>query len=580
MSNKIQKEAFSKSIKLIKKELNLKSIHNYSHQQIQHLVSESFGYDSYEKFIDFGFINHVLSYSIQRLLYTKETILNKIKEKTEVEITTFWMIDQLILKHHQAFYTNHYYYNLAQYIMYYDLLFNKKTFDESPTTYQYIYENMDKFIYDFYFRYNSISKDIERGLMFNLLTKEDLKEYPELYVIIHKKEQGLSLSCCDEIFLKSINNIITNRETKEYNIADKYMIKNLTDEFKTEIVRLKSLQERKINYKSFIYEIPEFVFYNKDYQAEKEIDILKNKIKSKHLYLGVKGNEQLNDLKKDALPILHSNFFNKNKFFKKENTLNLHQDILNDGLYIAASIGSGFNAFLFPIIAQNWLNNEINIFFDTYGDNSLALKYQNIKNHTTKSGDIVLISHSEFLEMNEDKIISLLKKEKSLFFNLPSLEKTAIEDCLKICSKISYFFKILKEFKRQNTYNIFINDFNSIYKNNVSWCVDFKNNIVDLKNKDNIRLFLRGDLYKKEVIISEFNNVIIMKNECFLDMNVFKINGFNNYINLERNIRNLYPCDFIFAENREININDPIYKAHCLNFYYGESIAFQYDFNL
>lgn len=575
MFNHLHKQEISSTAKKIKKELtSINPSQKLSHQSIVDILKNKLGIEDNEEHINKNNKPNSLDY-----LNAKKAIINEIKERTNITIKNVYCLDLEINNIRESFKENFYSYNLAQYIQAYELLNGDSIIDKKIETFQDAFDLSKDFVRVIFNKYYNMEDELKNKYKHKLLHSSNVFEYKELFVILKKIENKVALTNCDELCNDIIKTALKKASEDKYSTAKsvnkEYLIDSLSPMINSEIVRLKCLIEQKSNYTGFVEIISPYNFETKTETERKMIAQYSENLKDDSIYIGTEISKKLsNNIKmKDTLMIRKDstflNLFNKVKQKKK---LRIPMKS-NDALYISGTIGSGRSELLNNFLVENWLKKEVNLFFNFWGDNALMLKMQQLKNLTSREKDICIINDKEFLELSKERLISLLKKEKSIFFNFPVLEVKSIELNNKYLSKFYFVLNIIGQHKKKKQYNIFINDANIVFNKKTKYGNKLLLEFHKMRNEfNNTKFYLRGTLSIDEDFLIQFENKLIMKTECALSLHTIDAVGFNDLHSFYKNISNLQPIELIWVRNNIVNINDPIYKIDFLNIEYISNV--------
>lgn len=572
MYNNLPQQEISMSAKKMKKELDANSpTHTLTHQQLIDLIKKSLK-NSSNTFNSSNDVSQSVSSSLINLSKIKDSISKEVFEATGILINNVSFIDFQIKKKRELLNENFYSYNLAQYIQDYEIFTGNKIFDDYIETFEDAYNNTDRFAKEIVRKYEKMSDYKQAKFLNKTLTSDVVLAERELFMLLRKKEHGVSLSKCDELFEESIKMILENKQST-YDIDEKITISMLSDMFKQEIVRLRCLIERKTNYSSFITEIQSYYYETESDTELKEINKITEKIIDEKVYLGVKSDCSFTNDFEDVdflngtltLPKKKKpSFFNR--FSKKKTDLYLNDSDYTEGIYLSGTIGSGSAETFLPFLGQAWLKNETSVVFDAYNDLALVNKLSNLKRLTSKEKDLVFINDQEFLELSKEELTSIIKKGKSIVFYLGALYKMDLENINKRASKTQMIIDLIGSMEKKKPCNIVINSVQELFHRNSVYGESFLSSFHEKKKTyKETKFLIKGTLSADKAFLEGFDTHIIMKTECDKNLDIFKMDGFDSLIELRRNIVNLSPGEFVLIKNKIFHSNEPVYTHHYYN---------------
>lgn len=515
-----------------------------------------------------------INYSLLRLDKMQSEIIKTIYKESGVLLSSIDFIKTDIDERIKVFRNAEDNYTLAQYIQNYDILTKRSIFKNHIIKYEDALNKANDFAIELINKYKDADKNIVLKYNSESCLSNNVKHLEELYIILKKKEMKYQLSSCDEVLESIINRIFNIKEkyTNSFENNLDNLIKELTTKIKKELIRVKVLSEIKANY-SYLVENIEPYYFHIEKEQEKELvnDLMKkNKSSLKNengIYFGANKNKSTSKI--NLLQLLNSN---------TNTSISLTNTELENGIYICSTPGAGFYKTLNNYFIQTFYNKDANVLFNFDGRYDVIYDFDMAKKITNNKGGIVLITHTQFLNLTKDYILDLLKKEKSIVFSLNVFENFNENMMNKYITKIRYIIEIIGMHKKDKYYNIFINDANYLFNKKNKFGENFANDFHSMKNKFNkTKLFVGGNENIDKDFFKEFKYKILMKTECDLISDTFdnseveqkikkvKINDDKKI--LENKIRNLKCGDFILIVDNKLSLESNIYSSHYLDFY-------------
>lgn len=592
------KGELSSSAKKIKQELESVSIKTLSHQSILQIIEMKANL-SLE-----GAYNP--SYSLIGLSKKEELIKEIIYEKTGFKPYNVDFLKRKIDKRVAVFREAAGTYTLPQYMQYYKFLTHRDPFKEDLLTNTLAIEKSKDFVFDLCLKYKEVSDYNVRKYLENDAKSIDFKNLEELYIILKKKENGTHLSNCDIVLNEIIKKIFNFRvlNPKLYESQPDYLLEEIKKIVVKEIIRVKVLSETRLDYRFLVEAIDPYHF---PINTDKENDLVTkvtNENKSffkdnNGIYFG--STDKNSSLLSSQLKI--EKMFNKDyvvlkslkkrfSFFENKELIGLTNKQLEDGLYTSSTIGSGYMETLFPYFIQQFSQNESVVFFDVYNGNRIANDLQLAKKIAEGKGGLVVIGNDDFLALTKEKMLHLLKKEKSIYFNLQATDRLPINKFEKQITKIQYLTKIIGEYKKSRYYSIFINDANIVFSEKNKFSKDFADNFHEMKKSfDKTKLMIRGTGSLNKEMFEKFKYKMLMKTECEMSFDIFdtvdfkqkgsNIEDYSSYKIFRKNIMDLSPGEFIFVVDNKVSLKNKIYKSSYYSSYNlsDDNSNFNYDLN-
>jgi len=552
------KEAISYSAKLIKKDLiKQHPSTKINHSYILNVIATKLGYKSHE--------DSITSQCMKTTIMSLNEI-NKLDTDIKSALSEFGIIENIKMLSNEKmsilkrFNENIYNYNIVEYMKMYEFLNNRKIYPKEIKTFDDCFEYSREFVKDIFQRYQ---EDYSYYLQNDKAYEKDLKDrdyikYKEISMCKRKIQTGEELTPCDEILM----NIAFRYNEVESGYYDAH-IDDMEKAVKKEIIRVKSLLERKINYENFVKEVDDFYFYTPKKETKELIESYKKLLKENSIYLG-----QIPTKKS----ILSRNVEKHLNLFDKDRT-NL--------LYVTGTCGSGSEEFLLSMVFEALIKKENVFYFDFYGSTFPALKISSLLSALGLNSKLIILSEEDLKILSKEKIKYYIRKNKIVLIMTKAQEMSSRKSTEEQIKKASFLIETVGKTQKNKRCNIYINDSNLLVNGDTEASKEFMEiiNSGELEKYKNTKLILRGQIcvftYKMKYNSEFFKNckdLIIMKSEGILPIELLNLNQVVPEI-FSREIRNQNPGDFIFVKNHQVNENMPKLKSFFSNVYRVENIS-------
>jgi len=435
----------------------------------------------------------------------------------------------------------------------YEVLNSRKIFNgKKINTYQDAFNNLDLFISDI------INKSEEERVVPKdyVLTEEeknklDMNHVPEILMLKRKEKNGFTPTKCDDSLMDII--FFSNNETYK---TDKYQANRMHDRLKKEIVRLKGVEEKKINYEDFITKITPFHF---DFVKEsdiKKIENLKSNIKKDFMFLGSEKKNNILD-----------------KIIKKKNNIYVEESHLKNIMYISGSMSSGSTVAMLSLLNERMLKNEGSIFFDFTYDKSLSNKINGSMSALGKRSQLIKILPEEFLELSKEQVEYFVKKKKTVLIHSYAILK-APKIASNFIKKTMYVIDVIGNIKKDDSFNIFMNYMDDFIDGEHEESNIFLNSFHHKVNNvyNNTNFILKGESFSdtkvnKNKFISECKVHLMMKSDRTLNaLGCMKIPKEYTTEHIRSVITSYLDAgEFIIAKDNKLEYNDTKYQSYYSN---------------
>lgn len=539
----INKETISKTAKQLKKELETKSINKkIKHSHILEILTENIAKMSYNDFEKKSVIIDPADLSIHEVSTMESGLKQELMSYGSISKIGF--IDDIKRYQTENFNKNIYNYNLVQYMQMYEIINKKNIFPLPIITYEDAFNNIEIFIKDII---NKTNQENSKPLDYHESSREEKLEIKELEIIKRKINADITLTSCDEL----LDSLIKNKNNELFSFDA------MTDVFRKEIVRLKGVAEKQINYKNFVKNIEPFHLNFENNKDIKQIEKLKNKSKINKIFFG-------EELKNEGVI---NKIINKKKMF--------HSDIadLEGALYLSGTVSSCFSSTVISLLSERLIRNEGSLLFDLFYDKTLSLKINKIINAVGKKSQLIKIEPEEFLELSKEQIESFVKKKKTVLIHCCEDRELSSRQIDKIIKKAMYVMDIIGNYKKDDGYNIFINNIDLFINNKSESSKIFLKTFHDEKKTNYIktRFIFRGESFSDTEIdqinfISKCKIHLIMKSDRYVNaISCMTLPTTQTIEQIKRLITEMSCGEFIISKDNKLLFNGNKYKFLYLN---------------
>lgn len=564
MELRLTTDDLSTSAKKIKKDIKKNNPSaDISHNKILDILSLNILNKSYQSAQEN--CNSRIEFDYLSLWNVKKKILNDFKN-IGFEITNVFYLDEVFKKHRDSFSSEFHDYSIAQYIQHYEFLNDKELYDKEIVTYEDAYDVAEIFVIELVDKYKTFNAYRSKDDFFKQAKNDNIfrkyENFLELKSISNKIFNDESLTQFEELIIEVVF-------VEDLNLLDSH-ISNMTKEIKREIVRLRSLKEKKINYEYFVKNITP---YNFDININnREVHSLyfttNNYLKEGSFLMGGKEREStgLIDKIKNIKKEKHELFYIKDEEFDKK------------PFFISGEHWSGSPYVFISLFHERMLKKEGGFYFNTRIRNNCKREladFKDIVNTIGQRNKFVFVNGEEIFELTKEKIDKYIKSNRIVYVYLNEYESYINKNKTnKYSKKILEIIDYIGKKEKEKRVNLFVNASDSLIN-------DLNDFAPNHKDYNNVNCLYRTALSDSKFRTNNIENIFIMKAYDGIERyfkNILSSDPESKKETIET-VKNLKPGEFIYIKDSYIQNEGMVFKFpyaytgrdNSNNFYYNEN---------